>query len=54
MGTSDEDQYTFRVRGHKIFLKMRTASDKVIEEIKSRFYVKLFFFPENCAVYEIM
>jgi len=32
---------------------MRTASDKVIEEIKSLFYVQLFL-SEICAVYEIM
>ena len=31
---------------------MRAVSDKVIGEMKSQFYVQIFF-PENCAVYEI-
>ena len=54
MSTLHEDVCTFMKISRQIIIKMRNASDKSHRESQNTHYVFSNFFPESCAVYEIM
>ena len=53
-GTSHEDRYTFLIISRSVLLRLRNASDKLVENMKTHILYSVTFFFENRVVYEIM
>ena len=56
MDTLYEDTYTFVVVSHRILIRMRNVSEKLVEKMKKKTHFFMFnnFFSENRAVFEIV
>jgi len=54
MGTSLEDLYTYMIISRRILLKMRNISDRSCRKNQNMRIMFDNFFPQNCAVYEIV
>ena len=48
MATLHEDQYTFLIISHSVLLRMRNASDRIIEKMKTHILCSITSFQKLC------